>query len=48
MNKGKLWLCVVWFVVGLLIMLTGSVSTFNYGCVWVALLAELLEGVFRE
>lgn len=34
----KHWNCLPWFICGLMILIRGNISRFNYGLMWIALL----------
>lgn len=43
----KLLLLFLWTLVGVFTFVSGKVSMFGYGCIWIALIMELLEQ-YRE
>lgn len=44
----KIWLCILWFVVGLLIIVSGTADTFNYALVWITLIAKYLGDILQD
>lgn len=41
MNKFRLWLLIGWFIVGSMVILSGTVSTLQYAAAWVVLMVKL-------
>ena len=41
-------LTVLWFLIGVSVLLLGSISRLNYFCVWILLMVELVDNVIRE